>query len=171
MWPVLFGVALLAGVTAAGIGALSLADALTATGLPDPGPGHHLRPAVRAGRGRDRRRGRRRVVPVRGVPRAAAAERGARRRRLPRAAARHRRLGGVDGVRGAAGAADRLRRLRSAVARPPQPVGHLVGGRPGRHRGRLAVDGVPGGDRDRREHPGAALVAGRRCCSPDRCSR
>ena len=38
MWPVLFGVALLAGVTAAGIGALSLADALTATGLPDPGP-------------------------------------------------------------------------------------------------------------------------------------
>ena len=29
---------LLAGATAAGIGALSLADALTATGLPDPGP-------------------------------------------------------------------------------------------------------------------------------------
>ena len=38
VWPVLFGVALLAGVTAAGIGALSLADALIATGLPDPGP-------------------------------------------------------------------------------------------------------------------------------------
>src|ERR1700754_31883 len=38
VWPVLFGVALLAGVTAAGIGALTLADALTATGLPDPGP-------------------------------------------------------------------------------------------------------------------------------------
>jgi putative copper resistance protein D len=38
VWPVLFGVALLAGVTAAGLGALSLADALTATGLPDPGP-------------------------------------------------------------------------------------------------------------------------------------
>lgn len=34
----LIGVALLAGCTAAGIGALSLADALTATGLPDPGP-------------------------------------------------------------------------------------------------------------------------------------
>lgn len=31
-------VALLAGTVAAGIGALSLADALTATGLPDPGP-------------------------------------------------------------------------------------------------------------------------------------
>jgi cytochrome c oxidase assembly factor CtaG/putative copper export protein len=35
--PVLTGVAILAGCTAGGIGALSLADALTATGLPDPG--------------------------------------------------------------------------------------------------------------------------------------
>ncbi len=39
VWPVLIGVAVLAGATAAGIGALSLADALTATGLPNPGPG------------------------------------------------------------------------------------------------------------------------------------
>jgi putative copper resistance protein D len=38
VWPILLGVAVLAGVTAAGIAALSLADALTATGLPDPGP-------------------------------------------------------------------------------------------------------------------------------------
>ncbi|MGE2715023.1 cytochrome c oxidase assembly protein [Mycolicibacterium litorale] len=38
VWPVLLGVAALAGVTAAAIGALSLADALTATGLPNPGP-------------------------------------------------------------------------------------------------------------------------------------
>jgi cytochrome c oxidase assembly factor CtaG/putative copper export protein len=38
VWPVIVGVGLLAGVVAAGIGALSLADALTATGLPDPGP-------------------------------------------------------------------------------------------------------------------------------------
>jgi cytochrome c oxidase assembly factor CtaG/putative copper export protein len=38
VWPLLAGVAVLAGCTAAGIGALSLADALTATGLPDPGP-------------------------------------------------------------------------------------------------------------------------------------
>ena len=38
VWPVLVGVAVLAGATAAGIGALSLADALTATGLPDAGP-------------------------------------------------------------------------------------------------------------------------------------
>src|SRR6476661_8060153 len=38
VWPVLLGVAALAGVTAAGLGAMSLADALTATGLPDPGP-------------------------------------------------------------------------------------------------------------------------------------
>jgi cytochrome c oxidase assembly factor CtaG/putative copper export protein len=38
VWPVLLGVGLLAGVTAAAISALTLADALTATGLPDPGP-------------------------------------------------------------------------------------------------------------------------------------
>src|ERR1700710_768799 len=38
VWPVLFGVAVLAGVTAAGLGVMTLADALTATGLPDPGP-------------------------------------------------------------------------------------------------------------------------------------
>ena len=38
VWPLLLGVALLAGCTAAGLAALSLADALTATGLPDPGP-------------------------------------------------------------------------------------------------------------------------------------
>lgn len=37
-WPVLVSVAILAGVTAATLAALSLADALTATGLPDPGP-------------------------------------------------------------------------------------------------------------------------------------
>jgi cytochrome c oxidase assembly factor CtaG/putative copper export protein len=37
-WPVLIGVGVLAGAVAAGIGALSLADALTATGLPNPGP-------------------------------------------------------------------------------------------------------------------------------------
>ncbi|GFG75282.1 cytochrome c oxidase assembly protein [Mycobacterium botniense] len=38
VWLLLGGVAVLAGATAAGIAALSLADALTATGLPDPGP-------------------------------------------------------------------------------------------------------------------------------------
>ena len=38
VWPVLVGVGLLAGAVAAGIGALALADALTATGLPNPGP-------------------------------------------------------------------------------------------------------------------------------------
>lgn len=37
-WPVLVGVVLLAGITAAVLAALALADALTATGLPDPGP-------------------------------------------------------------------------------------------------------------------------------------
>jgi cytochrome c oxidase assembly factor CtaG/putative copper export protein len=38
VWPVLVGVALLAGAVAAALGGLSLADALTATGLPNPGP-------------------------------------------------------------------------------------------------------------------------------------
>jgi len=37
-WPMLTAVAVLAGVIAAGIGALALADVLIATGLPDPGP-------------------------------------------------------------------------------------------------------------------------------------
>lgn len=49
VWPVLAGVAALAGCTAAGIGTLSLASALTATGLPDPGPATTLGlPFVRA---------------------------------------------------------------------------------------------------------------------------
>ena len=49
VWPVLSLVALLAGITAAAIGALSLADAPAATGLPDPGPVTTLGlPSVRA---------------------------------------------------------------------------------------------------------------------------
>jgi putative copper resistance protein D len=49
VWPLLAGVAALAGCTAAGIAALSLADALTATGLPDPGAATTLGlPFVRA---------------------------------------------------------------------------------------------------------------------------
>src|SRR6201995_852204 len=49
VWPLLTGVAVLAGCTAAGIGVLSLADALTATGLPNPGPATTLGlPFVRA---------------------------------------------------------------------------------------------------------------------------
>src|SRR6185437_9833996 len=49
VWSLLAGVAVLAGGTAAGIGALSLADALTATGLPNPGPATTLGlPFVRA---------------------------------------------------------------------------------------------------------------------------
>ncbi|KGI69068.1 cytochrome c oxidase assembly protein [Mycolicibacterium rufum] len=38
VWPLLYGVAVLAGLTAAALSALSLAESLTATGLPDPGP-------------------------------------------------------------------------------------------------------------------------------------
>ena len=49
VWPPLIGVAVLAGCTAAGIAALSLAGALTATGLPDPGPATTLGlPFIRA---------------------------------------------------------------------------------------------------------------------------
>ncbi len=42
VWSVLYGVALLAGVTAAALSALSLADALTATGLPSMGLPFHI---------------------------------------------------------------------------------------------------------------------------------
>jgi putative copper resistance protein D len=38
VWPILIGAGLLAGITAAGLAGLALADALTATGLPNPGP-------------------------------------------------------------------------------------------------------------------------------------
>jgi len=49
VWPLLAGVALLAGCVAAGIGALSITAALTATGLPNPGPATTLGlPFVRA---------------------------------------------------------------------------------------------------------------------------
>src|ERR1700742_4611824 len=49
VWAGLAGVALLAGCTAAGLGALALPDALTVTGLPDPGPATTLGlPFVRA---------------------------------------------------------------------------------------------------------------------------
>ena len=49
IWPLLAGVAVLAGCTAAGIGTLSLANALAATGLPNPGPATTLGlPFVRA---------------------------------------------------------------------------------------------------------------------------
>ncbi|MEZ0364317.1 cytochrome c oxidase assembly protein [Mycobacterium sp. pUA109] len=49
VWPMLVGVAVLAGCVAAGLAALSLADALTATGLPDPGPATTLGlPFIRA---------------------------------------------------------------------------------------------------------------------------
>ncbi len=49
IWPLLVGIVLLGGTTAAGIAALSLVDALAATGLPNPGPATTLGlPFVRA---------------------------------------------------------------------------------------------------------------------------
>ena len=56
VWPVLVGVALLAGVTAAGIGGAVAGRRADRHRAARPGPGHHLRPAVRAGGGGDRRR-------------------------------------------------------------------------------------------------------------------
>ena len=144
MWPVLSGVALLAGVTAAGLGALSLADALTATGLPDPGPvTTYGLPFVRAA-------GEIAAVVAVGSfmfaaflvppqPTGVLDAAGYRALRMGTAG-----VGGMDGVRGAAGAADRVRRHRSAAAARLSPVGHLVGGRPGRDRRGVAVDGVSG---------------------------
>lgn len=38
IWTIVVGLAVLAGLVAATIGALSLAEALLATGLPNPGP-------------------------------------------------------------------------------------------------------------------------------------
>ena len=159
VWPVLFGVAVLAGVTAAAIGALTLADALTATGLPDPGPvTTYGLPFVRAA-GEIAA-----VVAVGSFMFAAFLVPPQQSGVLDADGYRALRVGTVasgdmDAVRGAAGSVDRLRRHRSAVDGPAQPVGHLVGGQPGRNRGRMAVDGVPGGDRHDREHPGVALVA------------
>src|SRR6201993_2472726 len=49
VWPLLIGVAALAGCTAAGIGGLAVGGSLTAPGLPDPGPATTLGlPFVRA---------------------------------------------------------------------------------------------------------------------------
>ena len=106
--------------TAAASAALSLADALTATGLPDPGPvTTYGLPFVRAA-------GEIAAVVAVGsflfaaflVPpqhNGVLDADGYRALRLGTVA-----VGRVDGVRGAAGAADRLRCLRPAAARPPQ---------------------------------------------------
>ena len=113
--PVLAGVGLLAGATAAGIGALSLADALTATGLPDPGPvTTYGLPFVRAAG---------EIAAVLAVGSflfaafhaAAAGQRCPRCRRLPGASPGHGGVGGVGDLRGDARPADRLRRLRAAA--------------------------------------------------------
>ena len=114
--PVLAGVGLLAGATAAGIGALSLADALTATGLPDPGPvTTYGLPFVRAAG---------EIAAVLAVgsflfaafmlpPQANGVLDAAGYRAL---APGHGGVGGVGDLRGDARPADRLRRLRAAAA-------------------------------------------------------
>ncbi len=144
VWPVLTAVAVLAGLVAAGSGVLALTDALTATGLPDPGPATTLGlPFVRAA-GEIAA-----VIAVGGFLFAAFLTppqhsgvldvAGYRALRLARG-----RLDRVGGVRGDAGAVDHLRRVRKAVARSPQPGATVGGRRTGRHRQRVAVDGVSG---------------------------
>ena len=169
--PVLAGVGLLAGATAAGIGALSLADALTATGLPDPGPvTTYGLPFVRAAG---------EIAAVLAVgsflfaafmlpPQANGV--------LDAAGYRALRLGTAASGVWAICAAMLVPLTVSDVSgqplsRPPQSGRHLVGGQPRRHRRGMAVDRVSG----RRGHPGqpsgAALVvdsaaAGRRADHP-----
>ncbi len=160
VWPVLFGVAVLAGVTAAGLGAMSLADALTATGLPDPGPvTTYGLPFVRAA-------GEIAAVVAVGsfmfaafmVPPQQNGVLDADGYRALRTG--HRRVGDLDGVRGAAGAADRLRRHRSAAVRracSPADIWSVAGlvETAGAWRWTAFLAAIVDG----REHPGAALVA------------
>src|SRR5579875_2483707 len=140
-WPLLVGVAALAGGTAAGISALSLADALTATGLPDPGPSTTLGLPV-----------------VRAILRASATQRCARCVRIPCASPRHGRVGGMGGVCGVAGATDNFRCLKSTGRGTPQPREAVVVGESGQYRVRVAVDRFAGGGGDGGESGGAALV-------------
>ena len=140
VWPVLVGVGLLAGITAAALAGLSRRRRADCHRTARPRPRHQLRTAVRARRGGARSRGGRRVVPACGVPGAAAVQRGARRGGISGAAHRNRRVRGVDGVRGAAGAADRLRCHRAAAGQQTEPVVGLVGCQPDRDGGHLALD-------------------------------
>ena len=159
--------ALLAGVTAAGIGALSLADALTATGLPDPGPvTTYGLPFVRAA-GEIAA-----VVAVGSFLFAAFLVPPQTTGVLDAGGYRALRMGTAASALWAVCAAMLVPLTVSDVSGQPlrehlNPVEHLVGGQPRRHRGSLAVDRV----HRRRGHPGqppgAALVvdagaAGRR---------
>ncbi len=168
VWPVLVGVGVLAGAVAAGIGALSLADALTATGLPNPGPATtYGLPFVRAA-------GEIAAVLAAGSFLFAAflvppQTNGV----LDAGGYRALRLGTAASAVWTVCAALLVPLTVSDVSGQPlrehlNPVEHLVGRQPRRHRSRVALDRVHRGGR----HAGAAFRCcagrGRRCCWPVR---
>ena len=158
VWPLLAGVALLAGVDRRRARRAVDRRRPDRHGAARSGPGHHLRAAVRPRCGRDRRRHRRRLVHVRGVPGAAAAQRCPRCRRY-----RALRTGTVAAGVWTVCAVLLVPLTVSDITGQPltsrlRPSDDLVGGQPGRDGGHLALDGAARRDRDRRQHPGAALV-------------
>ena len=160
VWPVLFGVARAGRRDRRGPRRAVAGRRADRHRTARSGPGHHLRPAVRAGGGRDRGA----CVAVGSflfaaflVPPQTNGVLDAAGYRALRA--RHGRIGGMDGVRGAAGAADRLRRLGAAAARKAQS-GQTSGRWPA-----WSTPPAPGAGRaflaavvTRGQHPGAALV-------------
>ena len=159
VWPVLVGVAVLAGAVAAGLGALSLADALTATGLPDPGPvTTYGLPFVRAA-GEIAA-----VVAVGSFLLAAFLVPPQANGVLDAGGYRALRLGTVaSGLWTVCAVLLVPLTVSDVTGQPlacaPRPVGHLVSGEPGRDRRRVALDRIYRRCRDDRQHPGAALVA------------
>src|ERR1700739_1196017 len=146
VWPLLAGVAVLAGCTAAGIGALSVAAALTATGLPDPGPVTTLGlPFVRAA-GEVAA-----VVAVGAFLLAAFLVPPQKSGVLDVDGYRAVRIGTVASGACADWAAcptDVFRRLRPADHRSPQPREALVAGQPDQYRDGVAADRGAGRGRD-----------------------
>ena len=159
VWPVLVGVGVLAGAVAAGLAAMSLADALTATGLPDPGPvTTYGLPFVRAA-GEIAA-----VVAVGSFLLAAFLVPPQANGVLDAGGYRALRLGTVASGVWTVCAVLLVPLTVSDVT--GQPVGSRLSpsaiwsvAEPGRDRRSVAVDRIPGGGRDHREHPGAAVVA------------
>src|SRR5262249_30225046 len=141
-WPVLTGVAVLAGATAAAIGAMELTAALTATRLPDPGPLTTYGPPFGRAAGAVAAVVAVGSFPVGGFLCAASRQRRVGRRRLSGPAARHLRVRRMVCVRDAAGSPDDFGRVGSSGDRAPRSHDHLVCRRSHQHRGRLAMDRV-----------------------------
>ena len=158
VWPVLVGVGLLAGITAAALAGLSVADALTATGLPDPGPvTTYGLPFVRAAGELAA------VVAVGSFLLAAFLVPPQSSGVLDVAGYRALRTGTVASAVWTVCAVllvplTRLRRHRAAAGQPTQPVVGLVGCQPDRNGGHLALDRPVRRRGHGGQHSGAALV-------------